>query len=269
MTDVDKPIGVDVSYYQSVIKWNLVKQAGYDFAFVKATEGVGYEDPKFRTNWDGAQEAGLYTGAYHFARVSKSPTIYDDAKKEADWFVKTMGDLTGRLPPVLDIEWDKKADKVVSAAEVIVWCATFLQHISMRTLRVPMIYTGPSFFRYRLLSTTSLNIYPLWEANYTTAPQPKKMAAWPSWTFWQHSSTTKVPGINGNVDANRFNGTYEQLQKLAGVEDVVSASPTAETVRETVELPADLPKPQTLLDLLLGYFTQVFTKERTDRQAPP
>jgi GH25 family lysozyme M1 (1,4-beta-N-acetylmuramidase) len=27
------------------------------------------------------------------------------------------------------------------------------------------------------------------------------------WTFWQHSSLGSVPGINGPVDLDRFNGS--------------------------------------------------------------
>jgi lysozyme len=274
MTSLDPnwsgPIGIDVAKYQGDVNWPVVKQAGYDFAFVKATEGVGYIDPKFERNWDKAQDAGLLVGAYHFARVSKSPTLEEDARREANWFAATIGDLEGRLPPVLDIEWDKRADSVIKPAEVIAWCLTFLSELSTRTLRMPIVYTGPSFWKYRLQSTALLNIYPLWEANYTSASQPKKMAAWPKWTFWQWTSKEPLPGAaRTNVDGNRFNGTLDELKKLTGVVELVKAPPDAETVRETIELPADLPRPQSLLDLLLAFFASLSAPRRPDRMEPP
>ncbi|MGE3243206.1 MAG: GH25 family lysozyme, partial [Pirellulales bacterium] len=37
--------GVDVSNYQGSINWTSVKNAGIQFAFCKATEGVDYVDP--------------------------------------------------------------------------------------------------------------------------------------------------------------------------------------------------------------------------------
>jgi GH25 family lysozyme M1 (1,4-beta-N-acetylmuramidase) len=49
----------------------------------------------------------------------------------------------------------------------------------------------------------------LWIANWTSASQPAVPAgdwAGGGWTFWQHSSTGTVPGIDGYVDLDRFNG---------------------------------------------------------------
>jgi hypothetical protein len=40
--------------------------------------------------------------------------------------------------------------------------------------------------------------------------------AWASWGIWQYGSTGTVPGISGDVDVDRFNGTLDDLKKLAG-----------------------------------------------------
>jgi lysozyme len=34
------------------------------------------------------------------------------------------------------------------------------------------------------------------------------------WTFWQHSDVGKVEGVDGFVDVNVFNGSYEDLLEL-------------------------------------------------------
>ena len=80
--------GVDVSRWQGrSIDWAKVRKAGNEYVFLKASEGVGYESPTFSQHWAEARQAGLYVGAYHFARVSKSPTISQDARDEADFFM--------------------------------------------------------------------------------------------------------------------------------------------------------------------------------------
>ncbi len=40
--------------------------AGLRFAYVKATEGGDWTDPRFEKNWREARRAGLRVGAYHF-----------------------------------------------------------------------------------------------------------------------------------------------------------------------------------------------------------
>ena len=45
--------GIDVSRYQGKIDWAAVRGAGTQFAFIKATEGGDYVDPRFLENWHG------------------------------------------------------------------------------------------------------------------------------------------------------------------------------------------------------------------------
>lgn len=54
--------GIDVSSYQD----GTYKTAGLDFAFVKATEGTTYTNPKQKAETDRARKAGLVLGFYHF-----------------------------------------------------------------------------------------------------------------------------------------------------------------------------------------------------------
>src|SRR6267142_4680754 len=60
--------GVDVSYYNGSIDWPTVKGAGYQFAFIRVSDGTSFHDPKFASYWAGAQAAGLVRGAYQFFR---------------------------------------------------------------------------------------------------------------------------------------------------------------------------------------------------------
>ena len=47
--------GIDVSYYQAKIDWPAVKASGHAFAFIRVSDGIRHEDPKFDANWAGAK----------------------------------------------------------------------------------------------------------------------------------------------------------------------------------------------------------------------
>lgn len=64
----DYPVrGVDLSYYQGNIDWDVLASQGVDFCFIKATEGIDHNDSQFAQNWETAQSAQIYVGAYHFS----------------------------------------------------------------------------------------------------------------------------------------------------------------------------------------------------------
>lgn len=90
--------GVDVSAYQGQIDWETLADQGLSFAFIKATEGSSFEDPRFRENWTGARSAGLRVGAYHFFSFD-SP-----GASQAQNFIGAVQGFEGMLPPVVDVE---------------------------------------------------------------------------------------------------------------------------------------------------------------------
>lgn len=56
----DYPVrGVDLSYYQGNIDWDVLASQGVDFCFIKATEGIDHNDSQFAQNWETAQSAHL------------------------------------------------------------------------------------------------------------------------------------------------------------------------------------------------------------------
>ena len=216
--------GIDVAKWQGAINWREVAKSGVQFAIIKCSEGVGYTDPRFKQNWKEARAVGLFVGAYHFARVSRSSTIDADAEAEATYFAKTVGPLTeGCLPLALDIEWDKRADGI-KPAEIVRWCEVFCVTVEKLTGRAPMIYTGYNFWQWKLAKTKTLARYLLWQVLYSTKTKiSKPIPGWPT-QIWQHSHTMKIPGIVGDVDGNRWLGTLDELRKLAGYDVEPSAA---------------------------------------------
>ena len=214
------PDGVDTSHYQhsSSLNWQSVRNEGVRFAFLKATEGSTFTDPWFARDWVATQEAGIYRGAYHFARPSVG-----SAPAQARYFAGRIGGQTtpGTLPPVLDLE----ATGGLSASQLITWTRSWLDTVEQLTGRTPIIYVSPAFWKYNMANSTAFHAYPLWIANYGVS-QPTVPGGWPTWTFWQGTSTGRVSGISGNVDTDVFNGSLSQLQKLAAV----AAEPVSTTL---------------------------------------
>lgn len=225
--------GPDVSRWQGEVDWEAVRATGASFAFSKATEGVGWEDPRFQENWAEMARVGLVRGAYHFARVSlrnygASPAqrlddVAHDARAEANWFVDVVhgneDPEPGDLPLVLDIEWDKKA-KGVKPSEICHFCEVFSLVVEARTGRKPIIYTGPSFWRYKLGKSLDLNNHALWLVDGYCSPagQPKRPIPGWDWTFHQYTNTHPRPdGKSDKMDWNIFRGRRADLAQLCGV----------------------------------------------------
>ena len=202
--------GVDTSHYQHSpsLDWQRAANDGVRFAFLKATEGSSYRDPYFKADWAATAQAGIYRGAYHFARPSKG-----SAKRQADYFAATIGPQNshGTLPPVLDLE----ATGGLSPQALITWTRTFLTEVQAKTGRNPIIYVSPYFWIDHLNNSTAFHDYPLWVAHYTKNSQPMVPGKWPTWSFWQTTSSGRISGISGNVDKDVFNGSMSQLQRFA------------------------------------------------------
>ncbi|HEX9942248.1 MAG TPA: GH25 family lysozyme [Thermoanaerobaculia bacterium] len=196
--------GIDVSHFQGTVDWPTVAKAGYAFAFIKATDGETTVDPEFAQNWTGAAAASLLRGAYHFFRAEDSP------QAQVELFWQTVGG-NGELPLVVDVE----ETMGVSAATLISNLTQFLAELQQASGRTPMIYTGPSFWNG--LGTAAFAGYPLWVAEYGVS-QPTLPRGWTSWAFWQHSESGSVPGIQGAVDLDVFNGPLSTLRQAASLQ---------------------------------------------------
>jgi len=196
--------GVDVSHYQGTINWTAVRNAGKRFGMVKASEGTTYQDPSFRTNWQNMGYNRVVRGAYHFGHPSLDPYA------QVNNFVSVAHPKTGDLQLTLDLEvTDGK-----SPHQVMQWTRQFIGRIHAITGRPGIIYTGYYFWRDNVgNSPVNLNC-PLWLAAYVSDPNPYVPPAWSTWSFWQYSDTGRVPGINGNVDLDRWNGSLQNLRNL-------------------------------------------------------
>ncbi|HEX2685361.1 MAG TPA: GH25 family lysozyme, partial [Kofleriaceae bacterium] len=151
--------GVDVSYHNGAINWTSVKRAGYEFAFIRISDGTGFRDPQFATNWAGAHTAGLLRGIYQFFRPNQ------DVAAQADMVIAAVGTpAPGDLPPVIDVEATGNLSPASVASKVRVW----VDRVKAATGIDPIVYTGKYFWRDEVGGPTSFAGNPLWIAQYTT-----------------------------------------------------------------------------------------------------
>ncbi|MBQ9991772.1 MAG: glycoside hydrolase family 25 [Lachnospiraceae bacterium] len=197
--------GVDVSNYQGEIDWEVLASQDIDFAFIKATEGSSHQDPSFEANWKKASETDLAIGAYHFFSFD-SP-----GSTQAQWYMETVGDLSGKLVPVIDVEYyGNKAANPPSTEEVAKQLQDCLTLLEEEYGKKPIIYT--TYKVYRRYIKDNFSDYPLWIRNVYYSPDLDMKG---KWQFWQYSDTAILEGYVGKepcIDLNVFYGSREEFE---------------------------------------------------------
>lgn len=198
--------GIDISHYQGVIDWKALRSNGMiekcpvRFVMIKATEGANRIDERFKDNFYQAREHGFIRGAYHFWSTRTT------AKAQAQHFISQVHLEEGDLPPVLDVEHKGKDQSPEEFKKsVLEWLDIVEKHYKVK----PIIYT---YYKFKMayLSDSIFDRYPYWIAHYYV----DKVEYQGKWKFWQHTDCGRLPGINGFVDFNIYNGSYYDLRKL-------------------------------------------------------
>lgn len=203
--------GIDVSRYQGDVDWNAVASSGIGFAWIKATEGGDYLDPKFRRNWELSRAAGVRRGAYHFVYWCRS------AEEQAAWFVSNVPDDPDALPPALDVEWNPQSltcPRKVARDAALADMKVILNAMEKAYGRQPVIYAPLDFYRDVLVG--ELLQYPLWVRG--TESFPSLGYGDRRWRLWQHTDTGSVPGVAGDLDRDCYNGSTKEWRKWLGQE---------------------------------------------------
>jgi GH25 family lysozyme M1 (1,4-beta-N-acetylmuramidase) len=205
--------GIDVSKWQGTVDWTNVSQSAR-FAYVKATEGTTYLSPTFNDQYFGARAAGLYVGAYAFARPDAAPV------PQADYYLSQASYASdGRtLPPMLDVEWPYMNNGVYVApspcwgltpAAMVAWIRAYVNEIRARTGQPTMIYTAYNWWNQCTANSAAFSDTRLFLASFTTSPPTLIPASWTKWTMWQYSSSGSLPG-----DQDVFNGPLSDLSSM-------------------------------------------------------
>ena len=194
--------GIDISKWQGRVDWASLRAAGTQFAFIKATEGGDHVDERFKENWHAAKRAGIPRGAYHFVYWCRP------AHEQAEWFRRNVPPDPEALPPVLDLEWNNnsRCPQKVSREQALEMTRIMLRAMEAHTGKRPIIYTDINFHADVL--DGAFHDYPFWLRS--VAAEPHERFNNRRWTFWQFTTTGRVPGVSWDVDRNVFYGTANQ-----------------------------------------------------------
>lgn len=203
------PLGIDVSNNNGGIVWDKVVNAGVQFGIAKITEGVGFRDGYFQDNWAEMKRLGLVRGAYHFALPSQTGAV-----AEADYFVDAFAALGEYLEPgdfvALDLE-DPAARGDLSG-----WTFDWLQRVEQRLGFKPLVYSSPAYINeHGLANIPQIGEYGLWLARWGIPTPPPAPAPWSLVAIHQThvGAAGSMPGVQGEIDMNRFNGDIESLKR--------------------------------------------------------
>lgn len=200
--------GIDISHWNRVVDFNLVKASGIDFVIIKAggSDKGFYKDHKFEDYYRLAKLAGLNVGAYYFV----GPKFYgtESGYYDAVRFCQIIRGKQFEYPLFVDIEVTSTSHKAQEEATnaAIAFC---------NTMEECGYYAGIygsdiSGFKERLL-IERLENYDKWVARYGN----KKPQYATKYGIWQKSSTGEVPGIIGNVDLDVSYKDYPSIIKKA------------------------------------------------------
>ncbi|WP_085523842.1 GH25 family lysozyme [Tuberibacillus sp. Marseille-P3662] len=192
---------VDVSHWQGEIDWQKMKSDGVDHAFCKATQGsedgTAFIDSQLKRNATEGHKAGVEMGAYHYAAFISE----EDAKKEADWFLKNIQGLPLALPHVLDME----ENRCGSDKEMNKGLRAFLDRVHEKTGHPVMLYSGGYFYLNRIYKDHG---YPVWYARYADEPKGCDLN---DLALWQHTMKGSIGGISP-IDMNTPGGMWKSWE---------------------------------------------------------
>jgi lysozyme len=195
---------IDLSHHNTIMSWADIKSSGIVGVIHKATQGTSYVDPTYASRKEAALAAGLLWGAYHFGEGGSPIT-------QAEHFLEVV---QPEPTDVLVLDWEDYIDSTMSLEEA----ERFVFHVGVATSRSPGLYSGQAFLTDALVYSRSSILQNCWLmiARYSSQ-MPEVPPLWPTWTMWQWCDNGVVPGVEGNCDRDKFNGSIEQLYRLWSV----------------------------------------------------
>nr|WP_294371217.1 GH25 family lysozyme [uncultured Ruminococcus sp.] len=185
-----KVTAIDVSYCQTGVDYNKVKNSGIDAVIIRA--GFGKEtyqkDSEFETHYRNAKKAGLAVGVYWYSYAYSVA----EAKQEANVCLACIKDKTLELPVYYDIEESGQTRLGMSALTNI--AIAFCDAIKSGGYRAG-VYSNLNWLNNYLDYERLRSKYSIWLAQWSSAPSK-------SCDIWQNADNGRINGISGNVDTD-------------------------------------------------------------------
>lgn len=216
--------GIDISNWQKGID---LSNGNFDFAIMKATEGIHYVDPMLKTFSVQLTKLNKHMGFYHFARPDLHSTG-PDMEKEAIFFYETLKahGLIGK--GILCLDWEKEP---MNKPDLM---RAWLEKIVELTGIIPFVYSSKSQFQSWCNKSewSFIEGYHVWLAQWPSIKQyqsgidPKISIQWYppwGWDIWQFTSNGRVGNNNMRVDLNVSYMTAKEWETMShSVEEYLS-----------------------------------------------
>ncbi|MCM1378070.1 MAG: hypothetical protein NC097_06935 [Clostridium sp.] len=189
-------MGIDISSHNGMMNLDAAADAGIEFVFIKASEGVDFKDENFRINYQKAVHAGMKIGAYHFFRFDR------DGVEQARNLLKVIGRRKLDLGVAIDVETHGNVQGVDSTL-ISNRLIDMAEYLNLEGYRVTFYSNRDGYLDY-LQHTVPGSI--LWICSFS--PNPGNL----EWTFWQFDHHGKVAGMLREVDLNVFCGSRQDWE---------------------------------------------------------
>lgn len=198
-----RDFAVDVAVYQST-NMSAYKRAGARQVIVKATEGLGYINPKASAQVKSAHDNHMYLHAYHFATFGNN---VGRAKMEAKFFVSHAKKLNISKKRYLWLDWETGDGNVVinSAYSNTKAILAFMKVCHNAGYKVGL-YSSASIFRQYVDTDKIIKKYGtcLWIASYTTLgridnPDFNYFPSMNGVALWQFTDNWCGLNVDGNI----------------------------------------------------------------------
>lgn len=212
---------IDIASWQHGIDLStLFKTNPLDGVVVKATQGTQYVNPDFAGWVKWLSDHDKPFGFYHYCDGA-------DAEKEAEHFYNTVKPYVGKGIPVADYEGQ-------ALLKGTAWLKRFLDRFRDLSGVNAMIYCSLSVIHEQDFS--ALTDHPLWVAQYADMNtvygfldkpwQSGSISPFVSYAMHQYTSCGRLNGWGGNLDFDKFYGSYALWLELARGEASTEPKPT-------------------------------------------
>ncbi|URZ15343.1 GH25 family lysozyme [Clostridium felsineum] len=179
--------GIDIYNGSEIADWDAIKSSGVQYVYLKATEGLTFNDSKMKEFYNGAKSVGLKVGFYHFLHRN-NPYM------EAQHFINMISSFKADMKYMIDVEAQEFSNAGQNDTSTRV--RQFYDYMQSKGYECA-VYTYSSF--YKELFDDRVKSLPLWLAEYGV-----KKPSVTQYIGWQYAEDGNVPGVNGKCDVNNF-----------------------------------------------------------------
>lgn len=186
--------GVDVSNWQASFDFR-----GWDFAFIKATQGNWFKDGRFNQHLTNARAAGVQVAAYHYQETSSVDSQVEN--------IKSM--VPTNVPIIIDVERGSGGVDITR---------TLIQRLRAEGYDVPFLYL-PRWY-WNEIGQPDLSGLPLlwasWYPDYVARPreQARDMVPGSAWNAYGGVNVAIMQFTSSPFDQNWYPGSRDDLARL-------------------------------------------------------